>query len=99
MGHPDPLTEEEVKRAFSKAVNGGTFKHSGHLFKRIPERNLSIHDVRHIVQNGKLIASEWHEDRGHWRYELRCKALDKIETSIVLADIPDEYCIIGITMF
>lgn len=99
MGYPDPLTEEELRRVVLNSFNARTFKYSNHLFDRISERSLSIHDVRHICQNGKLIASNWNVDRSHWRYELRCKALDRIDTSIVLAVIPDEYCVVGITMF
>jgi len=99
METPDPLTEEELKRAVLDSIIARSFKYSCHLFDRISERNLSIHDVRHICQNGKLIESTWNVERGHWRYELRCKALDRIETSIVLAVIQERYCVLAITMF
>lgn len=99
MVPPDPLTEVELKKIVLNSIVARTFKHSNHLFDRISERNLSIQDVRHICQNGKLIGTNWDMERSQWRYELRCKALDRIETSVVLAITQDQYFVIAITTY
>lgn len=99
MPRPTPLTEEEVKKIVLNSIVSRTFKYSNHLFDRVEERNLSVHDVSYICQNGKLVAPEWNTERLEWRYPLQCKALDGIETAVFLKIPEDQYYVVAVTIF
>jgi hypothetical protein len=96
---PKPLSDEDISKIISNALDRGPVLPSNHFRQRMRERNFDMQDTIAVLEERKRIKAVWNDIVDTWNYDVRGHDLDGNELTIRIAPTDDSSGIILVTGF
>lgn len=77
-----PLSPRRALERIRQLWNAGVVRFSGHVAKRMRERELDNNDVEHVFRQGRVTA--WSRPMTLWRYEVEGAVVDGRRARVVV---------------
>ncbi len=83
---PSPkLTRTELLHRVRDAVQSGDYRVLPHARQRCTERDVSVPDIEHVLENGHVVPRRDRRDERGWTYCFEGTTIDSHEVRIVVA--------------
>lgn len=96
---PKPLSDEDISKIISNALDRGPVLPSNHFRRRMRERNFDMEDTVAVLEECRRIKAVWNDIADTWNYDVRGHDLDGNELTIRIVPTDDDTGIVLVTGF